>query len=142
MARWAKERRVFFIEEPLFETPSQESAPAAAPGGGRLILTPQAERLLVVTPALPNGLSDLEVISAQQRLLEQLIAECRIEDYLLWYYTPRALRYTRQLEPRQVIYDCMELSPRQGSTAAMRGVSKQHRSSPLRPGTRAAARAA
>ena len=29
-------------------------------------------------------------------------------DYVLWYYTPMALPFTRQLTPQAVVYDCMD----------------------------------
>jgi hypothetical protein len=32
----------------------------------------------------------------------------QIEDYVLWYYTPMALTFTRELAPAATVYDCMD----------------------------------
>ena len=37
-----------------------------------------------------------------------LLAEQGLQDYVLWYYTPMALPFTRHLAPRAVVYDCMD----------------------------------
>ena len=43
-----------------------------------------------------------------------------IDDYVLWYYTPMALAFTDHLEPRAIVYDCMdELSAFEGAPAAL-----------------------
>ena len=49
-----------------------------------------------------------ESISAQRAALEQLLARERISRYVLWYYTPLALRFSSHLTPAGVAYDCIE----------------------------------
>lgn len=59
--------------------------------------------------------------SLQASLLPGFLRDYAISDYLLWYYTPMALEFTRRLKPRAVVYDCMdELSAFSGAPAAMR----------------------
>jgi UDP-galactopyranose mutase len=110
MTRCARDRRVFFLEEPVFE-------PQIAP---RL----QVERcgpVTVATPHLPAGSSEGECSRAQRALLDELLAAEQIAEYLLWYYTPMALAFTRHLSPATVVYDCMdELSAFKGAPAVLK----------------------
>ncbi len=109
--RCAHERRVFFIEEPVF---GQVEAP-------RLDVSLRDTGVCVVVPHLPEGLSESEVRAVQKDLLDELFTKCKIRDYLLWYYTPMALDFTRHLNPLGVIYDCMdELSAFKGAPPALR----------------------
>jgi len=111
LIRCAHERRVFFIEEPIF-----------APGqAARLDVSLRDSGVCVVVPRLPEGLSEEEIHAAQRALLDHLFAECKIRDYLLWYYTPMAVAFTHHLSPIGVIYDCMdELSAFKGAPPALR----------------------
>jgi UDP-galactopyranose mutase len=43
-----------------------------------------------------------------QHLLSRLLLQEGFEDYLLWYYTPMALRFSRHLQPVATVYDCMD----------------------------------
>jgi glycosyltransferase involved in cell wall biosynthesis len=98
MSRFARERRVFFIEEPIFG----EAVP-------RLDISRRACGVWVVIPQLPAGLNEAESAALQQALLQdELLLEHEISDCLLWYYTPMALSFTRHLEPLAIIYDCMD----------------------------------
>ncbi len=109
LSRCARERRVFFVEEPQY---GQEPA--------WLQTEARADGLHIVVPHLPRGVSEREAIQLQQQLLETLLTEQEIDDYILWYYTPMALPFTRQLAPRAVIYDCMdELSAFRGAPPVM-----------------------
>ncbi|MFL6231440.1 MAG: glycosyltransferase family 1 protein [Pyrinomonadaceae bacterium] len=98
LSRCAKERRVFFVEEPIF-----------GDGPMRLDVSRREDNLYVVVPRLPAGLlSEVTVESIQQALLERLIVEHEVNDYVLWYYTPMALGWTRHLRPRAIVFDCMD----------------------------------
>jgi len=104
MTRFARERRVFFFEEPVFdaEQPALDI---------RL-----DQRIHVVVPHLPTGLSQASVRVELRRLLKQLLAANAIEHPLAWYYTPMALTFSRELLPSVVVFDCMdELSAFQGA---------------------------
>jgi UDP-galactopyranose mutase len=98
LSRCAKDRRVFFFEEPIY-----------GEGPLRLDVSQREENLYVVVPYLPEGLlSEVAVEAIQQALVERLIREHVITDYVLWYYTPMALGWTRHLKPHAVVYDCMD----------------------------------
>src|SRR5436305_15317808 len=77
MTRFAKERRVFFFEEPVFE--------ARAP---RLVVTQPAPGVWVVVPHLPPGKSPGETCAAQTAAVDRLLDEQRVEQFVAWYYTP------------------------------------------------------
>ncbi len=98
MSRCGRDRRVFFVEEPIYG--------ASVP---RLEIGTRDCGVQVVVPHLPNGLDELEIIALQQALLiDELFIEYEISNYFLWYYTPMALSFTRHLEPLVRIYDCMD----------------------------------
>jgi UDP-galactopyranose mutase len=111
MSRCARERRVFFVEEPVFVNDHM----------AQLDLSRRADGVLVVVPRLPKGLGEQEVTLAQRALLDELITEQGMTNYLLWYYTPMALAFTRHLKPAAIVYDCMdELSAFRAAPPAMR----------------------
>lgn len=110
LTRASKETRVFFFEEPVFDS-----------GSMRLDISQRAERLRVVVPHLPIGLRSKIAISAVLTdMVSRLLIEEGIDQYLAWYYTPMALDFTRHLRPRAVIYDCMdELSAFKGAPQSL-----------------------
>jgi UDP-galactopyranose mutase len=110
MTRCARERRVFFVEEPVFR-----------PGITPRLQIETCGSIKVVVPHLPEGLGADAAASAQRRLIDRLIRTERIAQYLLWYYTPMALAFTDHLSPLAVIYDCMdELSAFRGAPAVLK----------------------
>lgn len=98
LSRHAKHRRVFYFEEPVF---GMTELP-------RLHLRETSENVLVVIPYLPSNIEPSKMESAMTDLIDELIYEEEIIDYTVWYYTPMALGFTRHLEPRAVIFDCMD----------------------------------
>ncbi len=97
---------MFFIEEPIF-------IPEAA---ARLDVSFHASGVWVAVPHLKEGMSYEAVEAAIQELLDNFFAQMSIRKYILWYYTPMALGFTRHLQPVAVVYDCMdELSAFKGA---------------------------
>src|SRR4051812_24246766 len=95
LSRYARERRVFFFEEPSF-----------GDGPNHLEVSMSSEGVHVVVPHLDSATPDPE--AAQAALLQELLSEHRIERYVVWYYTPMALPIARALQPLAVVYDCMD----------------------------------
>lgn len=88
---------------------------------GRLDISRHESGVWVVVPHLPEGLSEKAIVAAQQVLLDELFAEHDLRQYILWYYTPMAMAFTRHLEPLVVVYDCMdELSLFSGASPALK----------------------
>lgn len=109
MSRFARDRRVYFFEEPTFGEGPARLDVGERPGGVR-----------VAVPRLPEGISAGEAEAAQRDLLRRLLTENACADYVLWYYTPMALGFSDGLSPAAVVYDCMdELSLFRGAPPAL-----------------------
>jgi UDP-galactopyranose mutase len=106
LSRFAKERRVFFVEEPVFED-----------GPMRLDVSQRDCGVYVVVPRLPKEVEGPEALESVQRaMLDRLFADYHISSHFLWYYTPMAMAWTRHLRPLATVYDCMdELSAFKGA---------------------------
>ena len=116
MTRCAKDRRVFFIEEPVFGNRSLALDVREAEGG-----------VNVVVPQLPDGLrSEIAITAVMKEMLRHLLLQHDIDQYVFWYYTPMALRFTNQFDPIASIYDCMdELSAFKGAHSHLPGLEKE-----------------
>lgn len=99
MVRAARSRRVFFIEEPVFD---------AQPGAPRLELREEQARLTVAVPHLVPGTPGPEVVRSLAEMVDGLLRTRQVEEYVAWYYTPMALTFSRHLHPTRVVYDCMD----------------------------------
>ena len=97
ISRFAKDRRVFFIEEPIFHD-----------GNAEMRVSRREDNLHVVVPHLPHGSSPGDTDSGLRILVDQLIDEHQIRDHVSWYYTPMMLGWSRHLTPTAVVYDCMD----------------------------------
>ncbi|HYI95113.1 MAG TPA: glycosyltransferase family 1 protein [Bryobacteraceae bacterium] len=98
LSRFAKDQRVFFIEEPVTAT-----------GAPRMEVNKCSESgVYICVPQMPDGLGRASQDTILKLLLNNLLAEWQIKDYLLWYYTPMALSFSAHLRPRMTIFDCMD----------------------------------
>jgi UDP-galactopyranose mutase len=110
MTRCARERRVYFVEEPVFRADIEPQLEVDRSGA-----------VTIVVPLLPHGLSGDACCIEQQRLLDGFLRTERIAEYVLWYYTPMALAFTHHLAPLATVYDCMdELSGFKDAPVALR----------------------
>jgi UDP-galactopyranose mutase len=115
LSRCASERRVFFVEEPIWH----DEAP-------RLELTDGREGVRVVVPVLSRSPAHGGAVEQQERIVGELFERERIADYVLWYYTPAAIEFTRSLTPRAAVYDCMdELSAFAGAPPELRTLEQE-----------------
>jgi len=97
MSRLAMHFRIFFVEEPVFDTGSayvEQSRPC--------------EGVWVLLPHLPAGLSETEKDDLLFFLLSDLFRQFAITEHIAWYYTPMAIPFGRHLNSTLVIYDCMD----------------------------------
>lgn len=112
MSRCARERRVFFVEEPVFEPGRRKAA---------LDLKMDPCGVCIATPKLAENLKANQIHKAQRRLIDRLFVKCAIQDCILWYYTPMALPFTKHIDPLVTVYDCMdELSGFRGAPPEIR----------------------
>jgi UDP-galactopyranose mutase len=103
LTRCARDRRVFFWEEPWFDAderhasiPTLEVIDESRPG---------QPTLWVLRPHLPRAGDASEM---QRALLDTFLAEHGVAPFLAWYYTPMALAFTGHLHPAVIVYDCMD----------------------------------
>ena len=98
LSRCARDRRVFFFEEPHFGE------------GLSLDVRRSEEGVMVVVPHLPESVRGKreEEEALLQALLARLFAEHHVREHVLWYYTPMPVAWTRHLRPLGVVYDCMD----------------------------------
>jgi glycosyltransferase involved in cell wall biosynthesis len=97
ISRFTKCFRVFFVEEPIFDANSDH-----------LDVTVSDEKVTLVIPHLHGSPSRPDVHQRTQELLEKFFKEENISNYLFWYYTPMALKFSREFSPSFVVYDCMD----------------------------------
>jgi UDP-galactopyranose mutase len=103
MTRFAREYRLFFVEEPVGTDAAEPSMDVHDTDAG----------VKIVVPRIPQGM-DAEI--AQRGLLTRFFAETGIERPILWYYTPMSLSFSDCLPAAAVVYDCMdELSAFRGA---------------------------
>lgn len=94
LSRFAKDRRVFFIEEPIFHD-----------GPSVFEVSRRDDRLFVVIPHLTHGAG---VDSVMRGLLDSFLTENKIDNFVTWYYTPMMTAWSDHLRPLAVIFDCMD----------------------------------
>ena len=111
MSRFARERRVFFVEEPVWG-PGPTRLEVERSSEGVWVAGPhiEVEGATKVTPDPPPGTRvDPEyLVQVQRELLDALLADRGVRDFVLWYYTPMTLAFSHHLRPRAVVYDCMD----------------------------------
>src|SRR6266852_5564686 len=91
LSRLAQTRRVFFIEEPMHDPSGVLSWERSEPAPNVSVCRP-------LTPVSRSGFND-EQMPHLKRLLKQLVEEEKLEDYLVWFYTPMALPLGEMLQP-------------------------------------------
>lgn len=111
LSRCARNRRVFFIEEPV-----------TTDGPPRLELGRRDDcDVVVVVPHVPAEFDDDARARTQRELLDALLRDYALQRYVAWYYSPMALGFSRHLRPLATVYDCMdELSGFLGAPPALR----------------------
>lgn len=97
LSRLAQHYPVLFVEEPEYDD-----------GGPFMQQTHPAPNVIVCrahTPIHAAGFHD-----EQLRLLEPMVAQLAPpgEEVIAWFYTPMALPLLQALEPKLVVYDCMD----------------------------------
>ncbi len=107
LTRFAKRRRVFFIEEPHFNKQEAELP---------YLKQERENGVQVIIPLIPPGLSESETHVRLREIVDRVLDEESIEEPTLWYYTPMALPFTDHIVARSIVFDCMdELSAFKGA---------------------------
>jgi glycosyltransferase involved in cell wall biosynthesis len=99
MSRFARSRRVLFVEEPVVE----EGRTSAA-----VEVVSPLQNLSVLSPRLPAGSTDELAIVEQRAALELAFEDLTVEPGILWFYNPLALPLAANLRAEVIVYDCMD----------------------------------
>ena len=97
LGRFAKRHDVLFVEEPVYDG-----------GEARFVVTSKRDGLKVAVPHLPHGTDVSAIDPMMRKLLDRLLQEQGIENFVAWYYTPMMLGWSEHLRPLAVVYDCMD----------------------------------
>ncbi|MCH5598837.1 glycosyltransferase [Niabella ginsengisoli] len=95
ISRFSNQYNVLYIEEAVYNKEDDG------------FYAQREEGITIVVPHLNDQINN----GTNERLtsiINTVITAFDIEDYLLWYYTPMALEFTRHLYPELIIYDCMD----------------------------------
>jgi UDP-galactopyranose mutase len=99
MSRFAKEQRVIYWEEPEAALPDFEPS---------IGVRECAETgVVVVTPSLPEQMTEAEKQKALKTLLDGFLAGEQ-KQLIRWYYTPMMLPFSRHIDAISTVYDCMD----------------------------------
>jgi glycosyltransferase involved in cell wall biosynthesis len=109
LSRFARDRRVFFVEEPIF-----------GEGPPRFESHWPEDGVCVVVPHMPRDFDRGATERSSQILLDQLRFDRSIGSHIAWYYSPMALGFSRHVRAELTVYDCMdELSAFHGAPAEL-----------------------
>ncbi len=97
MSRYARAQRVFFVEEPEFDDAAEPHVRIETHGG-----------VTVIVPQLPRHYTPEQAVVGQRAILDRLISSQSMTQYVLWYYTPLAVKFSQHLKPAAIVYDCMD----------------------------------
>jgi glycosyltransferase involved in cell wall biosynthesis len=99
LSRLARHWRVVFVEEPMPGEAEQ-----------RLERFTPADNVEVWRPHVSGeaqGFHD-DHLPVLQGFIADAVAQAGITDYWIWFYTPMAVPLAAELEPRGIVYDCMD----------------------------------
>jgi glycosyltransferase involved in cell wall biosynthesis len=114
MSLAARERRVFFVEEPTYGSVHAE-----------LDVREVEPNLWVIVPRLQSN-DRARANDVLRDLLSELVRHRSIAKPVVWFYTPMALDFARALEASVIVYDCMdELSAFHGAPVALRTLESE-----------------
>lgn len=100
LTRWAREIRVFYFEEPVFGDLENNFL--------EVNFIKKHPNVFILTPHLRKGLKEIQVNALLHDYVDSIIRLHKINDFILWYLTPMALPFSRHLQARTVVYDCMD----------------------------------
>ncbi|PTU73129.1 glycosyltransferase family 1 protein [Pseudomonas mangrovi] len=110
MTRFARDYNLLFLEEPVATEQSQ----------AWLEIRPEDGGVQVLVPRLPHACGGEPSARLQRELLDGYLQRLKVDDLILWFYTPMALAFASHLRARLTVYDCMdELSAFRGAPAAL-----------------------
>jgi UDP-galactopyranose mutase len=98
LTRWGKEMPVYYIEEPVFGDFEVNFLKARV----------YNENITIITPQVQEQSGESEIQQYLEDAVKKLIKWNNITDYLFWYITPMAMPFSKNMNPKMVVYDCMD----------------------------------
>ena len=98
LSRFAKKTNVYFFEEPIYDDEPT-----------RLDVSRREDNLFVIVPHISH--SDREnrnIVEIQREMLDKFIQTEKVNDFVLWFYTPMAMDFASHLQPLATVFDCMD----------------------------------
>ena len=105
LTRAARDRRVFYWEEPVWHAPGELPLRADGSLGMYLDVIDAGGSVYIATPHITWGI-DFE--AGQRSLLHELLADYGIRNPVRWYYTPMAFGFSADVPASAIVYDCMD----------------------------------
>ncbi|MDD5580263.1 MAG: FAD-dependent oxidoreductase [Methylobacter sp.] len=100
LTRLAADRAIFFFEEPVASDTAKAFMEINHPAPNISVYRPH-------TPVSAPGFSD-DQLTYLHPLINKLVKDEHLDDYVVWFYTPMALPLVQSLAPKAIIYDCMD----------------------------------
>ncbi|TCD08341.1 glycosyltransferase family 1 protein [Pedobacter frigidisoli] len=98
MSRFAKEINVFFLEEPVYDSPALPTISAHK----------KNDNLTILIPHLPAEMQHEDETSIMRSLLSHFLDGANLKDWIFWYYTPMSLRFSDHFSAGLTVFDCMD----------------------------------
>ena len=67
----------------------------------------ETKKIYSIVPHLQPGLTEEKSFDYQQELFDDFMKVKNPAEYMFWYYTPVAYRYSAHYRPVKIIYDCL-----------------------------------
>ena len=116
LTRFAKERRVFVMEEPIY----------GATDNHLKVSRVDDLNVWIAVPHLVDGLDYEFINNIQRSFVDELISSNNIQNIIAWYYSPMPLSFSDHIATRLVVYDCMdELSAFNGAPPSIAKMEKE-----------------
>ena len=96
ISRFADGGRAFYFEEPVFT--DEET---------RIKINEEDQNLFVCVPFIKHDERENSA-EIQGKMLDSLIDDYKIVDFLLWFYTPSAMEFASHLNGHLTVFDCMD----------------------------------
>lgn len=97
MSRFKNFYTVYFIEEPVYHNVAD-----------CYCVQSTKEGVTVVKPYLNESNKTNNYTERLKIIIDLFIQEQKIKNFISWYYSPMAMLFTAHLQPRLIIYDCMD----------------------------------
>jgi len=98
MTRFAEIACVYFLEEPIFDSPDEPY----------LHMEKKQDDLWICVPHLAPHTNAEDTVAMLGLILESFFEKRDCSNFIFWYYTPMAYQFSKAFKPAMTVYDCMD----------------------------------